>query len=409
MCCKSIDITAKTGSGSALISVRQNELISNLRALVAVRFEQAIDYVVLVFGGHVLRDVGTIDSHGIISGVTVHVIFRQLIKEPSDEHDDSNANGNDNEKNNAADTSSSANNRNWISRANDLLKPLLEDINLLRDLLQADPRIKALIDENTTFRHFMSSDRNLRDLFSTIFNPAKVQELGRKRDLHIMRMEWVPGGYSLMNKLSRFLRQAHEDNVAMNYLEAEPSICSDYPQRGRENRMPLPNPWRVEPKPEPIPTNTTDNEEYTVADLARQCERMMESLKLGDINKTIELARQLNEMADSAQIELNPRMRLNTAKQGEPQAAPAAVAVATPTRATPARATAASAAPSAAASINLFDFMSSNDSRWEQRYQSQLRHLSTLGHTDRQRNICALLMSAGNIQTAVKLLEQWNR
>ncbi|TDG44779.1 hypothetical protein AWZ03_008753 [Drosophila navojoa] len=404
MCCKSIDITAKTGSGSALISVRENELISNLRALVAVRFEQAIDYVVLVFGGHVLRDVGTIDSHGIISGVTVHVIFRQLIKEPSDEHDISNANDIDNEKNTSADcfsASSSANNRNWISRANDLLKPLLDDINLLRDLLQADPRIKALIDENTTFRHFISSDRNLRDLFSTIFNPAKVQELGRKRDLHIMRMEWVPGGYSLMNKLSHFLRQAHEENVAMNYLEAEPSICSNYPQRGRENRMPLPNPWRVEPKPEPIPPSTT--KKNRVDDLARQ---LMASFKLADISKTLEHVRQLNEMADSASNELNSRMR---APKAEPQPAPGAVSVASSTRATPARATAASAAPSAAASINLFDFMSSNDSRWEQRYQSQLRHLSTLGHTDRQRNICALLMSAGNIQTAVKLLEQWNR
>lgn len=414
MCCKSIDITAKTGNGSALISVRQNELISNLRALVAVRFEQAIDYVVLVFGGQVLPDVGTIDSHGIISGVTVHVIFRPLIKEPNDEHDGSNTNGNgnDNEQHTSADsssTSSSANNQNWMTRTTELLKPLLEDMNLLRDLLLADPRMKALIDENTTFRHFMNSDRNLRDLFSTILNPAKVQELGRKRDLHIMRMECVPGGYNVMSRVSHFMRQAHEDNVAMNYLEAEPSICSNYPQRGRENRMPLPNPWRVEPKPEPIPTNTTENQERAMNDLARKCQRMMESLKLGDINKSIEHARQLNEMADSVGYELIPRNRLKTGGTVEPQPAPAAVAVATPTRATPTGATAASAAPSAAASINLFDFMSSNDSRWEQRFQSQLRHLSTLGHTDRQRNICALLMSAGNIQTAVKLLEQWNR
>ncbi|XP_023179970.1 ubiquilin-1 [Drosophila hydei] len=410
MCCKTIDITAKTGSSSALISVRQNELISNLRVLVAVRFEQAIDFVVLVFGGQVLRDEGTIDSHGIISGVTVHVVFRQLTKETPDDHDCNNANSrNDSCSSNksssfsassaAMSSSSPTTARNWVLKSGDIFKPLLEDPCTLRDMLQSDVRIRTMIDENASFRHFLSSDRNLRELFSTIFNPAKVQELGRKRDMHIMRMEWVPGGYSLLGKLNCFMRQAHEDNVAMNYLDADTCSCTDNPQRGRENRMPLPNPWRIQPKPETLQSFAL-NAERMVADLTQKCDHMMQSLKLGDFNKTLEHARQLNELADNARRQLDNRVRKRflSAEQAAAQAASTATG-----------GTAATTAPSNVSSLNLFDFMSSNDSRWEQRFHSQLLQLSTLGHTDRQRNICALLMSAGDIQTAVRLLEQWNR
>lgn len=387
MCCKTIDITAKTGSGSAVISVRQNELICNLRVLVAVRFEQAIDFVVLVFGGQVLRDEGTIDSLGIISGVTVHVVFRQLAKGSPPVNDCSNAAGSSSGSGSSG-PSAPSNARTWILKSGDIFKPLLEDPGTLRDMLQSDTRIKTMIDENASFRHFLSSDRNLRELFSTVFNPAKVQELGRKRDMHIMRMEWVPGGYSLLGKLNYFMRQAHEDNVAMNYQEAETCRCkrsADNPQRGRENKMPLPNPWRQ------TKTETVDgfalNAERMVADLTQKCDHMMQSLQLGDFNKTLEHARQLNELADNARRQLDIRVRKRLVPAVE-QAAPPAPTV---------------------SSLNLFDFMSSNDSRWEQRFRSQLLQLTTLGHTDRQRNICALLMSAGDIQTAVKLLEQWNR
>ncbi|KAM8707310.1 hypothetical protein ACLKA7_011407 [Drosophila subpalustris] len=237
---KSIDITAKTGGSSAVVSLRQNELICNLRALVAVRFEQAIDLIVMIFGGQVLLDVGTIDRQGITEGVTVHVLFRRGIV---------NNNNSNNEGSSIvipATTTTTAS-RSAIFKKADLFRPLLDDPNTLREMLQSDPRIRTLIEENASFRHYLNSDRNLRDIFSTIFNPAKIQELGRKRDINIMRMEWIPGGYRALGKLNYFLRQAQEDNVALNYQDIDSGHgdhSGENPQRGIENKMPLPNPWQ---------------------------------------------------------------------------------------------------------------------------------------------------------------------
>ncbi|SPP88259.1 ubiquilin-2 [Drosophila guanche] len=73
-CVDSINILAKGSDFQPIISVRERELVLNLRDLVAVRFEQAIKNILLVFGGQVLRDAGTMDTVGITSGVTVHVV-----------------------------------------------------------------------------------------------------------------------------------------------------------------------------------------------------------------------------------------------------------------------------------------------------------------------------------------------
>ncbi|KAM8707309.1 hypothetical protein ACLKA7_011407 [Drosophila subpalustris] len=390
---KSIDITAKTGGSSAVVSLRQNELICNLRALVAVRFEQAIDLIVMIFGGQVLLDVGTIDRQGITEGVTVHVLFRRGIV---------NNNNSNNEGSSIvipATTTTTAS-RSAIFKKADLFRPLLDDPNTLREMLQSDPRIRTLIEENASFRHYLNSDRNLRDIFSTIFNPAKIQELGRKRDINIMRMEWIPGGYRALGKLNYFLRQAQEDNVALNYQDIDSGHgdhSGENPQRGIENKMPLPNPWQRQRGDLELGDGFASRAERLVLDLKQRCDHMMKSLQLGDLSKTLQQARALNKLADTAHRALQTRLGKEWSSPEDCVTNSSTNSPSIPTRSTQSQ------------SLNIFNFMSSNDSRWEQHFQSELLQLDTLGYTDRQRNISALLMSFGDVQTAVKLLEKWNR
>ncbi|ALC45258.1 CG31528 [Drosophila busckii] len=411
MCVQSIDITAKSGGNSATVSLRHNELISNLRALVAVRFEQAINCIVLVFGGQVLFDVGTIDLHGITSGVTVHVVLKQQPQLAAAAMSSDNSSSSSTTKK----TSSESSYRNLINKSVELFKSLLEDRDTLRDVLQNDPRIKALVEENSSFRHYLNSDRNIDELLSTVCNPAKVEELLRKRDLYVLRMEWVPGGYSLLSRLNYYMRQLYEDNVALKYQETDDLFYhNEDPQRGRENNMPLPNPWC--PEQLLMEKLLGANVEEILADVRKQCDHMMHCLRTGDVSNALKQAEtkrwQLKTYVHSKRSQLKLKFKPVTEAvlsalckpqaQAQSPAQPAAVAPvalqAEPqpilTRSMP---------------LNPFDFMSSNDTRWEQHFQTQLLHLSALGHTDRQRNICALLMSFGNIQTAVKLLEQWNR
>lgn len=394
---KNIDIIAKTSVNSAIVSLRQNELICNLRALVAVRFEQAINIIVLVFGGQVLRDVGTIDSHGITSGVTVYVVFRQP---PTD-------------KLGTGSILTKQQSHIFIPDNADMIKPLLDNPDTLRDMLQADPHFKVLIDKNASFRHFLGSDSNIRDLFQTVLNPARLEELGRKRDIRIMRMEWVPGSYHVLNRFSNHLRKAHEDNIALTFQRREGPYIDDYcaenPQRGRENRLPLPNPWRqhhIE-----FGDLFLHRTERMVNDFKLKFDQIMQFLQKGNFNKALQQSKALHEMADNAHRELKLclREKINSVTQNacdkNPHPPPAAAPV-------PAAATAAGAAASAAPStspLNLSDFLSCNSSRWEQKFHLELLELSSMGHTDQRRNICALLMSFGNVRMAVNLLEKWKR
>lgn len=390
MCVKNIDITAKSSVNSAIVSLRQNELICNLRALVAVRFEQAINIIVLVFGGQVLRDVGTIDSHGITSGVTVYVIFRQP-------RTASTTLANDSESSTSEKLGLS--NLLWtkqqfhkfLPKNSDMFKPLLENPDTLRDMLQSDPLVKVLINENASFRHFLGSDTNIQEFFGTIFNPARIEELGRKRDIRIMRMELVPGSYEVLGRFSYHLRKVHEDNIAMTFQRRE-GCGPDYPvtenpQRGRENRLPLPNPWRQR--------NLADlfsrSADRMVTDMKQKFDHIMQLLQNGNLNSALQQAQTLDEMADNAHRELRNRLRegINSVTQFESDKLPTL--------------------PTTTSSLNLLDFMSCNDSRWEKQFRSELLELGSMGHTDRRRNICALLMSFGNIRMAVSLLEKWKR
>lgn len=391
LCEKNIDITAKSSVDSAIVSLRQNELICNLRALVAVRFEQAINIIVLVFGGQVLRDVGTIDSHGITSGVTVYVIFRQprtastTLASESSESTASEKLGIDNF------LLTKQHSHKFMPKNSDMFKPLLENPDTLRDMLQSDPLVKVLINENASFRHFLGSDTNIQEFFGTIFNPARIEELGRKRDIRIMRMELVPGSYEVLGRFSYHLRKVHEDNIAMTFQRREgygsDNSASDNPQRGRENRLPLPNPWRQRNLAD-LFSRTADR---MVTDMKQKFDHIMQLLQNGNLNMALQQAKSLDEMADNAHRELRNRLRegINSVTQYESDKNPTL--------------------PTTCSSLNLSDFMSCNDSRWEKQFHSELLELGSMGHTDRRRNICALLMSFGNIRMAVSLLEKWKR
>ncbi|KAH8283822.1 hypothetical protein KR054_002584 [Drosophila jambulina] len=348
MSCKeeSIEILAKGRGQEATVSLRQNELIQNLRALVAVRFELAISQIVLVFAGEVLRDVGTIDSRGIISGVTVHVVCRPDLPVP------------------AATVSSSFQLKPQPdplrSRAAATLARMLGHPRLLRSLFQADPRIRCLIERDAMLRHFLNSDKNLREVVVQVFGPAR-QEMERRRDLHHLRLELVPGGYKLLGRLSYLIRQAYENNVAKNFQRTRPdSGDGTNPQRGLENKQPLPNPWLM--KPSPISWNNMN------AKMRAKCNRVMRALR----------AHSLFEQQELDEEQENTTTTTSWPSVGQEQDT-------TPP-------------PTPAKRNNVRDV-----------YQDQLDELVQMGYTDRHRNLYALRISLGNVDSAVRLLDHWNR
>ncbi|XP_043653017.1 ubiquilin-4 [Drosophila teissieri] len=337
---ESIEICAKGSGRVETVTLRQNELIRNLRVLVAVRFEQAISRIILVFAGQVLSDEGTIDGRGIVSGVTVHVVCRAEV---------------------ASLPPTTPNGFTKLSRPSERLMRswqaahiayLQQEPAALRNLLQADPRIRRLLDENAAMRHYFNSDQNLREMLALAFSPAK-QELGRRRDLHISRMEFVPGGYKILSRLNYCMLQAYEDNVAMSFQQASHGAKpTSNPQRGREVKDPLPNPWFLSPSP---------SNPRTCA-LARRIIKGRASV------------------APLPDTDINYRQKISSKVM---------TSVATQTKCE--------------------DRRSGDEGTCQHCYHTQVEQLAQMGYRNRNRNKRALLISLGNVASAVRLLDHWNR
>ncbi|EDV47781.1 ubiquilin-2 [Drosophila erecta] len=337
---ESIDICAKGSGRVETVTLRQNELIRNLRCLVAVRFEQAISRIILVFAGQVLSDEGTIDGRGIVSGVTVHVVCRAEVASPASPMA------------NAFTKLSKPSERLVRSWQSAHIAYLQQEPALLRNLLQADPRIRSLLDENAALRHYLNSDQNIREMLSLAFSPAK-QELGRRRDLHISRMEFVPGGYKVLSRLNNCMLQAYEDNVAMTFQQASQGAkTSSNPQRGREVKDPLPNPW--------FRTPSTFNPRKTCA-LARRIIKGRASLRHRDTDA-------------NCRQKSSSKMMISIATQTKSE-----------------------------------DRRSGDEGNCQHCYQTQVEQLAQMGYRNRNRNKRALLISLGNVACAVRLLDHWNR
>ncbi|XP_033162673.1 ubiquilin-2 [Drosophila mauritiana] len=335
----SIDICAKGSGRVETVTLRQNEQIRNLRVLVAVRFEQAISRIILVFAGQVLSDEGTIDSRGIVSGVTVHVVCRaEVATSPSPTPITATKRSKPSERLM----------RSWQSAH---IAYLQQAPDVLRSLLQADPRIQSLLDENAAMRHYLNSDQNLREMLSLAFSPAK-QELGRRRDLHISRIEFVPGGYKVLSRLNYCMLQAYEDNVAMSFQQASQGAkTSSNPQRGLEVKDPLPNPWLRMPR---------SRNPRTCA-LPRRVNKGRSSVKQSDRD------------ADCRQ-KSSSKVTTSTATQ-----------------------------------TMCKDRRSGGEGHCQHCYQTQVEQLAQMGYSNRSRNKRALLISLGNVDCAVRLLDHWNR
>ncbi|XP_022214290.2 ubiquilin-1 [Drosophila obscura] len=226
-----INILAKGSFFEVVVSVRERELVRNLRALVAVRFEQAIHNIVLVFGGQVLRDAGTIDAIGITSGVVVHVVCRRDIAPSAPTTV-------------AACPKLTSRDRMIRSKPVNCLEYMMNSVQL-KFLVKSDARMKGIVKKNGAKRHYIKSTHKWCAVISQAPSPAQLEYDRNRRDMLIKRMELVPGGSHLLGRIDSNLRRSYENTVASTYQQfSHGPVNGANSQRGLENRQPLPNPWK---------------------------------------------------------------------------------------------------------------------------------------------------------------------
>jgi ubiquilin len=255
----------------------------------------------LIFAGRILKDEETLESQGVKSGVTVHVVVRssgqsQTQQGSSSASSSSPASGGGG----GAETGSTGlgmglgtgggdfqsqmvqaqqqlmSNPELMSQLMEspLMQSLLANPDTLQSMLTSNPQIQQLMERNPELTHVLHNPELMRQAMEMARNPAAMREMMRSQDRQLSNIESIPGGFNALarmyheiqepmmdaaqesiqqqmqnNPFSALLGQQQSKFSHLFYLHLSfspapgtPSPGPSVPQ-GTPNTAPLPNPW----------------------------------------------------------------------------------------------------------------------------------------------------------------------
>ncbi|XP_065503982.1 ubiquilin-2-like [Caloenas nicobarica] len=281
-----IKVTVKTLKQKEQFEVAQSSTIQEFKEEVAKRFKASSDLLVLIFAGKVLKDQDTLSQHGVHSGVNIHVVIRSqqrpqdglagqgrataLMRPPSRSLDLSTINNNTFllgfllgvtgvhllglDSTDVLDLVSSIQEEDAPLHSlvrevqTALVRDVLENADVVRDLLMSSPQMQQLAEENPEIGHILTHPHTIREMLEASSSPAVMQEMIRNHDVAMNNLESIPGGFSALEQLYREVQEPILDAVQMGNnpfspQDSNPPLSGARLPAHTENRRPLPNPW----------------------------------------------------------------------------------------------------------------------------------------------------------------------
>lgn len=136
---------------------------------------------------------------------------------------------------------------------------LISQPGLLLDMLQANPKMRSLMERNPQIRHALADPTTIRDLLRQQRDPTAYQEAMRGHDRALANIENIPGGFQALRQFYTDEMAEVEEGLSSLALggRSPSSVASSaaadearYTMKGRRTTEPMPNPWRL--------TNTTN-------------------------------------------------------------------------------------------------------------------------------------------------------
>lgn len=119
---------------------------------------------------------------------------------------------------------------------------------LLLDMLQANPKMRSLMERNPQIRHALADPATIRDLLRQQRDPAAYQEAMRGHDRALANIENVPGGFQALRQFyTEEMADVEEGLSALTIgrpLSATAAVGPGYTMRGQRTTAPMPNPWQ---------------------------------------------------------------------------------------------------------------------------------------------------------------------
>lgn len=132
---------------------------------------------------------------------------------------------------------------------------LSENPEFVFEMLQANPKFKAMMERNPQFRHALSDPSTLRDLLRTQSDPRAMQETMRGHDRALAQIENIPGGFQQLQQIYETdLKDVLDGFDSLEFVGEggrRDKGIKRYEVGTKRNTQPMPNPWRRSQSIEP--------------------------------------------------------------------------------------------------------------------------------------------------------------
>lgn len=149
---------------------------------------------------------------------------------------------------------------------NPILRAIFRSPNLLKMILQSDPRFAKLVEENPEVMQVFNDPNYLTQTMEIMENPELMKEMMRNHDRALSNIEAIPGSMNILaSTYKKMMPDQGETNPSTE--EANKRLAEKYGVKQRENvreinNEPLPNPWAPPPPSNPTNVNSGFNSQF---------------------------------------------------------------------------------------------------------------------------------------------------
>eukprot|EP01130_Rhizamoeba_saxonica_P005285 TRINITY_DN2121_c2_g2_i2.p1 TRINITY_DN2121_c2_g2~~TRINITY_DN2121_c2_g2_i2.p1 ORF type:complete len:431 (-),score=111.50 TRINITY_DN2121_c2_g2_i2:60-1352(-) len=233
-----IKLQIKTSVENYEVTVEATSTIIDVKYQIQNISGHVADRQRLIYNGTVLQDGMDLNDYGIKNGSTLHMVVQR---------------SNTGVSTATSNTSTGSNFMGMNTEALDSMMqlPFVQNMfnnpEFLQTVMQNDPQIRRMMDENPELAGALSDPAHLRQMSEIMSNPAARSELLRNSERAMANIENIPGGFDLLARY--FGPNGTEDDTSARSPQTVEYDNEDDPidNSSGPNTQALPNPWAARP------------------------------------------------------------------------------------------------------------------------------------------------------------------
>ncbi|PPS95772.1 Ubiquilin [Cryptosporidium hominis] len=127
------------------------------------------------------------------------------------------------------------------------MQTILNDPEIFRVMLESNPQLKALREQNPELNHIFNDPQFLQMSVDVLKNPELMKEMMRNSDRAISNIESIPGGFSALKRMYHTVQEPMWDAAMYNPNTIKANTYNEYniDKSSGPNSEALPNPWSI--------------------------------------------------------------------------------------------------------------------------------------------------------------------